>query len=109
MTIVEFLLDRIAEDEAGEQTWVSDVSAVGEHLGYTPGMKFPPTPRMVAECAAKREIIRLHHDFDTKYWHDDPSCSGMYGDDESSEDCQTLAALAAVYADHPDYREEWNL
>ena len=51
--------------------------------------------RVLAECAAKREIIR--------WWVD-----GLIGyvrvDDELTN---PLLPLAAVYKDHPDYQQEW--
>lgn len=66
--------------------------------------------RVLADVAAKREIIALHAPFDA--WADIPGphgpqivcreCAGarMYP-------CPTLRVLAAPYAEHPDYRQEW--
>ena len=84
MDLKTFLLARIAEDEA---------EANGQ-LGaeyYTDGA-WPEevAARVLAECAAKRAII-----FGAKPF----ACADMH--DES------LRALAAVYADHPDYQPEW--
>ena len=52
--------------------------------------------RIDAECAAKCRIVELHRDCDDV----------AYGDDST---CPELRALATVYADHPDYRQEWAL
>lgn len=93
MTITEFLEARIAEDErrAGsgwsrlrETRWDTDDYG-RDHL----------TPAAVlAECEAKRAIIAIFRDrcpevFDGEQW------------------VSPLHALADVYKDHPDFREEW--
>ena len=75
--------------------------------------------RVLAECAAKRRIIALHEvqvdedggstkdgRHDTLYWCatcDEDRGYGCW----IQPGCQTLRILAAVYADHPDYRDEW--
>lgn len=55
-----------------------------------------PDERILAECVAKRAIIRIA---DNAY----PNRVEWY------ERKGILEALAAVYADHEDYREEWAL
>ena len=118
MIITEFLEARIAEDEtvAREATtgpWTyQDYAHVGS---YDFAHVFAPDPddssavlgvslgtlredaahiarhdpaRVLAECAAKRAIIALDEYAEGSYW-------------------DTLATLAAVYASHPDYRQEW--
>lgn len=113
MSIVEFLLARIAEDEEiahvasdPSEVWEVEVSdahhtfaqvcAVGdgavassvltvdaEHIA-----RYDPK-RVLAECAAKRAIIEWHRNWPVLV------------------EAPALHILAAVYADHPDYREEW--
>jgi hypothetical protein len=86
MTLTEFLLARIAEDEA----WV-----VTAECGCGDG--WPQRPhcpdRVALECEAKRRIVESEPDEwengEYRQWH------------------YTLSILAAVFADHPDYREEW--
>jgi len=70
--------------------------------------------RVLAECAAKRAIIELHGPVRDDGWKsgeaNDYLWCGMCGSiDDSPEPypCATIKALAAVYKDHPDYREEW--
>lgn len=47
--------------------------------------------RVLAECEAKRRIVEWASDGEGEFhWS------------------TVLAPLAAVYADHPDYREEWS-
>lgn len=86
MTITDFLLARIAEDEAAatdvRYVWPTDFD-----VSLNPA-------RVLRECEAKRRIVAEHtghrHTY-TFYCHE-----------------QTLEALAAVYSDHPDYDPAWS-
>lgn len=151
MTITEFLLARIAEDEAAardvpplghnfdmgghrqDERWIfgrtlpSSADGVGnwsEHRDSpataTHFARHDPA-RVLAECEAKRRIVELHpiyrgprllavdstgRDFACEKCHaassiDDQSVIEALGP------CNTLLALASVYVDHPDYRDEW--
>lgn len=97
MTLTDFLLARIAEDvEAATpgEGWnteygIDDVPVqfwdYGEvHIGHK---------RFLAECEAKRQQIAHLIRF-------------MEGDYAPWNEEQ-LQIMATVYADHPDYREEW--
>lgn len=95
VTITEFLEARIAEDEARANYY--GALALG-------------TTRVLAECAAKRAIIKqaqnatdAEKEFDDYEWQDTVSRSEPYAGDA------ILYALAAVYADHQDYQQEWAL
>ena len=105
MTLVEFLTARLDEDEAAATRHLDDASGAG--WGDYPA-------RVLREVAAKRAILAEHSP--TSYPYDDEvgdeSCTGcgLGGDEEYRETintCPTLRALASVYSDHPDYREEW--
>ena len=88
MTITEFLLARIAEDEAAAR-----LASPGpwEYRGVT----WPYDPaRVLAECAAKREIVEL--------WEEEGVDAGyMVAID------QVVRTLAAIYREHANYRSEW--
>ena len=110
-TLTEFLLARIAEDEAPSRVRVRPEfvnRVVYLSTGYAEGSQrmldgkvmteeewaaitepVPPTARVLAECDAKRRIVEMA--VDGYEYNPNP----------------TLRYLAAVYADHPDYREEW--
>jgi len=135
MTITEFLEARIAEDEAaakaatpGPWEWEPETDGWGDcGPDLVTVAKLPPYPdgsqspvetvigswghdangitvepadaqhiarhdpaRVLAECAAKRAIIELSVNWD-----------GF------TRNVDVLRALAAVYADHPDYQEAW--
>lgn len=72
--------------------------------------------RMLAECAAKRKIIEDHgYVHEVINWADGSSgdawcrTCGSVDDSPVEWPCRTLRALAAVYADHADYQQEWAL
>ncbi|MGW3711363.1 DUF6221 family protein [Streptomyces albogriseolus] len=57
--------------------------------------------RVLREIRAKRQIIEQHERYAAERRR------MMGGWDPQSDDSPILAALAAVYADRPGYREEW--
>lgn len=118
MTLTEFLLARIAEDEADAREadsgrWLpedkgitfewdaddwhddetqarlrADTRANQNHIA-----NWHPA-RVLAECEAKRRIVEMH-----QRWDGDPN---DYGQTE-----HVLRFLALPYSDHPDYDEAW--
>lgn len=104
MTLTDFLLARIAEDDANG--WVSS------------GLRAEPYSRTRAhlECEAKRRIVeKLERRWDeADAAAEDPNLSvrergsmnRMYSS-QATGLASAVRALAEVYADHPDYREEW--
>ena len=101
MTLVEFLEARIAEDERkAEAGGYHNGGGVFANDNY--GCLLVQPSRVLAECAAKRAIISDHQQVDVPFFW--PVCVGC----ERQMPCATLRHLAAVYKDHPDYREEWS-
>lgn len=114
MTIVEFLLARIAEDEA----------VAAGHMGaeyYTDGA-WPEecTARVMADCKAKRRIVDLYEQHRSNRDARRSPLAREAEDARAAQDRRTQEArtrvaeeaalsLAAVYADHPDYDPEWAL
>lgn len=113
VTISEFLLARIAEDE---RLWGNPAFAPVAGVGLSKLVL-----KMRAECEAKRRIVEEHPIYrgprilavDTS--GTDYGCETCHCIDPIKADgiiegigyCSTLLALATVYADHPDYRDEW--
>jgi len=115
MDLSEFLLARIAEDEAGENTYATAIGASTDH----------DQRRWWAECEAKRRIIdlaqqaRSQGDVVVTVYGGSSSAppfgavggsgggggGGSPGRRTALE--QVLRLLALPYADHPDYSEEW--
>lgn len=108
--LATFLLARVAEDEA----IASDGCAYrgyhsvdcGTLQGYWAESRCicDGPKRVLAECEAKRRIIRAH-----EKWCDGSCREGRSDADVHGAYWWTMHALAAVYADHPDYREEWRV
>lgn len=139
VTISGFLLARIAEDEQEARdaiAWrdriqfdhppvVLDMSLQAWPDSGVPGVLVGPE-RVLAECRAKRAIVEATprrwsidasecceiNSFGGGYWVDragerhDLATDPLPGEEIISP---VLAALAAVWADHPDYRQEWAL
>ena len=137
MSITDFLNARIAEDEAVAWALLADLSAQveEEHSGQV-DEKGPMTPsrllsaqmwaqydgqskrrsfakgqqiatlanpaRVLAECAAKRAIVEAFNTTDLE-----SEDRGAYFYAEGIGDAVKI--LAAVYADHPAYRDEWRV
>lgn len=98
--LTEFLLARF-DEEAANAEWIHDSSEDDLRLLEFYGQCTCGRPaRVLAEVAAKRRIVQLH--VSGEAWCD--HCAGPGDIDDS---CPTLRALASVYADHPDYRQEW--
>lgn len=97
--LAEFLLARIAEDEADAR-------------GFDGGYCQWGSARVLAECEAKRRIVEWCSERN-RIWAgtlaDDPTDPTKHipGDYVHKEDAPVLRLLALPYADHPDYRQEW--
>jgi len=117
MTITEFLLARIAEDEAALERRgafphsTHGLDAAGAYNPRCPDcLGLPGKARVLAECKAKRAIIGLHADREGDC--EQCSCYGYFAVTDGFHDheefpCPTLCATATVYADHQDYDPAW--
>lgn len=131
MTIVDFLKQRIAEDEALARADDGPDQPHGRYCGWRlqegPGFdddgcqcRYPA--RVLAECAAKRAIVeretagRAWKPGDRQPPQQFISASEPLPEDVAAwrdahtvpvTDTPTLRLLAVVYADHPAYRQEW--
>lgn len=114
-TLTDFLLARIAEDEAGvthdgaHEEWCQDPERLPSgkcfYCGHAPDPTMtrhvPPTARVLAECQAKRAIVALCQSPDphTVWETEQGQCN----------ECGVLYALAQPYVDHSDFRPEWRI
>ena len=121
-TIIEFLNARLDEDEAKATaaargaTWVASQRDGVVDLDDTHGhqiaggdgglawsdaefMAHHDPARALREIAAKRLLLAQ--------WADRYSTNPHIVSTEVSDAVDVLHALATVYADHPDYRQEW--
>lgn len=102
--MIEFLLARIAEDEAAARDYIRwDASETDEKPDFSHDASKAPD-RVLAECVAKRELIRLAKDDHAHYRHvyaEIPVEVPVHYADN------TVRILAAVYEHHDDYDERW--
>ena len=92
MTLTDFLLARIAEDESAATEW----GVKGERARAA---------RLCAETQAKRRLLN-------EYRARDEDVALMLGPDSRRQRQWAglhlaTKVLAAIYSDHPDYRDEW--
>lgn len=92
VSLTEFLLARIAEDEAVAESMTFFNPLSGPPLLTARISRHNPA-RVLSECEAKRRIVEVALPGET--------------DDPRTERGRILRIMAAVYADHPEYREEW--
>lgn len=111
MTITEFLLARIEEDEHTARQ--GDHRDVGNDIGWWSmsegDVLHIGTDRVLAECKVKRLIIEMHPPTQS-----DLAKNRKFGNGPSAPESipvvsydWELMALASVYADHPDYDAAW--
>lgn len=101
-SLADFLLARITEDEAVAR-YLPIYEAPGQASIYVEGGVLVPVPdaaRLLAECVAKREVVRLAG-IASRGW------TTTWPDAGNDPGADILRALAQPYADHPDYRPEW--
>lgn len=101
MTITEFLLARVAEDEADWR-----VVEAREEVQLLHGE--PLALKMLLECEAKRRIMNL---MEALMGHEKTYFERMRHTKEQ-DDVYVIArtalrTLASVYADHPDFDDSW--
>jgi hypothetical protein len=125
VTLPDFLLARIAEDERkarhafDARIEVNGDLSIGRYIAH-----FDPA-RAVAECGAKRRIVELHELGESRLAQEHPVFFGVKVFEPPEPGCQvcvvpdvddcavvagpclTLRLLAQPYADHPDFRAEW--
>jgi hypothetical protein len=110
MSLTEFLLAQIDEDEAvARRAWTRGAGMPNLPQGWVDepteelvayNARFDPV-RVVAECEAKRRIVS-RCDMIVRGRE-----AGMFNDGQLTDARDNMRALALPYADHPDYRDEW--
>lgn len=101
MTLVEFLLSRIAEDEDAAGRARSH-NGGGAFANDNYGCLLVQPERVLAECAAKRDLIE---------WAAGITSLRMMGDPDAPRpvEMDVLKVMACVWADHPDFDVRWRL
>lgn len=102
-------------DEKWKYGRFGHIATTSHDAGYAEHIARHDPARVLAECAAKRAITELHgRPVRDEGWksgaaNDHLWCGSCGSIDDSPEPypCDTVKAIAAVYKDHPDYRQEW--
>jgi hypothetical protein len=89
------IVDYLDDGVVNVSPYNADDDGVGRHIE-----RWDPA-RVLREIDAKRQIIEQHKRYAAERRR------MMGGWDPQTDDSPILAALAAVYADRPGYREEW--
>lgn len=134
MTIVEFILARVADDEEAARFCAAGVGArwhivesgqtmiedeTGSEVIHYDGARNQSDvdhiarhdpARVLAECAALRRIAEIHaptfEDFKSgRRWYCTECDPDLVGSPD--EGCPTLRSLAAIWAGHESYDPEW--
>lgn len=111
--LAEFLLARIADDEAvardgAEQTYPGfepwRLHNQVRHAFGQPSPVIASRARVLAECDAKRRIVE---ESTKEAWVIEQGHRTEWTEGGQAARGTVLRFLALPYADHPDYREEW--
>ena len=126
--LTDFLLARIAEDEASareaaeidqevfgskdgcviDYLWARMVTYPSGGRGHTFAPGAPTPAQVLAECEAKRRIVEHCTEQAAKCPEDDWPADGDMSWAPLADNARHLLRLMTLpYADHPDYREEW--
>jgi hypothetical protein len=120
-TLSQFLLARIAEDESAAEFHHDQTCGLVTHPDWSGcDCARAESKRVLAECEAKRQIVKRlesllaeHFSVSAGERHRQEAQHPHLRDWRHMRETRmlelerTLGDLAAVYADHPDYREEW--
>jgi hypothetical protein len=102
--VASFLLTRIADDETVARSVLGrgvhdDRPEVKEWIGLA------NPNRMLVWSGVRRRLVQLHTPDGERFEADEtaPVCGGC----GQPMPCPTLMLLANLYADHPDFQEQW--
>ena len=111
--LTDFLLARIAEDEAVAQTMLrrlyqdhNEGLFEFEDCHNSPILCIDPR-RAVSECRAKRALLADHAVYEGDGLGRCGACADVYVAVPWDGLCDVAQILASVYSDHLDYQPEW--
>lgn len=108
ITLSEFLLARIAEDERRAGLLQSEIVYLeGPEEAENAAHTLLDPARILAECEAKRKVIALHNTRFTLAGPDGRKGVRCVACKDLTSPCKTLRTLGEPYSAHEEYREEW--
>jgi hypothetical protein len=105
LTVTDFFLARIAEDEAVARayrdgnSWGNPYAGDGDGPDVAYSNRFDET-RVLAQCAAMRKIVEM---FQTAR-----PALGEWESDYASAAYDAVRALASIWSDHPQFDPAWS-
>ena len=108
-TLTEFILQRIAEDEATAEHAREGLAAMNAHALQVMGREAYDPARVLAECEAKRGAIEAAWGDHLQIEGEWGSCRGRRALEEANDYPAVVLWLALPYADHPDFDPDWTL
>lgn len=107
MTLVEFLLARITEDEAAARAAAevngADVMLAALPMALFDGLRIAFPARVLAECEAKRRIVEDYEALNADY----RVTHAPVTEAQRFQALVSIGHLATAYSDHPDYDQTW--
>lgn len=108
ISLPEFLLARVSEDEASAQAVQEGVWCVSGEVAAEDAVKRLGNPaRVLAECEAKRRIVEQYQEAVVDAEAELDMEMGWVKDGVVEALATSLRILALPCAEHPDFREEW--
>jgi hypothetical protein len=103
-SVADFLLARITDDEA-VATSVLGWGVYDERPEVKEWIVLANPTRMLVWSGVRRNLVSLHSSVGADVERDgaEPTCE----DCTQPMPCRTLRMLATLYADHPDFQEQW--
>ena len=90
---------RVRSESADQPADILDGTAVAAHIAQH------DPKRTLREVTAKRAIVADHAALSSSVWC--RICDPGFSNQDAYYPCRTVRIIAAVYVDHPDYRQEW--
>lgn len=118
MTLVEFLLARIADEEAVVREYLA-TEPRETYDSLTPWLPIRgnvegydalavPGQRLLLEAEGRRRLVRRHYERPSARAEGQPTAGVRCAECMNGAwPCFTLRILAHPYAEHPDYLDEW--
>jgi hypothetical protein len=105
LTLTDFLLARIEEDEADANLVRSSIVYIeGEVAAEDAATRLSDPARVLAQCKAHRAIVE---EYVKEQWVVEQGHRTEWTEGGQAARLTTLHALASIYADHPSFRQEW--
>lgn len=94
-------------DEKWKYGRFGHIATTSHDAAYAEHISRHAPARVLAECAAKRALSSLHSQASYRGQTVCNDCGDWWDGSPVDYPCATIKIVAAVYAGHPDYQQEW--